>query len=261
MTTTVPGLARSIAARIASRRSAMRRYFVAPDATRPRSTSERIASGSSDARIVGGRDRDVGERARDPTHRLALAAVAVAAAAEHEDDLAVGQLPHGREQARERVLRVRVVDEDRVGLSGLDRARAGRDTLRTAASAAATSSAGGTPSARPPAAAASRLSTLNRPSSGDRTRNGARRVPPSKSTSAERSQRADAAADDVRPASPTANRSRRARRSAPRAAAEGIAGVDDGGAPGLRSSKSRALGLAVAPPCRDGSRGGRASGS
>ncbi len=119
MTTTVPGLARSIAARIAWRRSAMRRYFVAPEAARPRSTSERMASGSSERGLS---EVAIGMSARvpgDAAHRLALAAVAVPAAAEDEDDLPVGQLAHGREQPLERVRRVRVVDEDRVGLPRL----------------------------------------------------------------------------------------------------------------------------------------------
>ena len=74
------------------------------------------------ARVVAGDDHLVGERARDAAHQRALAAVAVAAAAEHAHELAV-RVPRGRCSRRhelaqraqhllERVGRVRVVDDD-----------------------------------------------------------------------------------------------------------------------------------------------------
>ena len=136
------GSASSIAARIASRRSAIARYFVAPEAASPASTSRRIASGILGARIVGRRDRDVGEPARDLAHRRALAAVAIAAAAEDEHDLPVRQLAHRLEQPLERVGRVRVVDEDRIGLPGLDALEPARHVAHARRRAAATSSGG-----------------------------------------------------------------------------------------------------------------------
>ena len=131
MTTTMPAFASSMAARIASRRSTIFRYFVAPERASPSSTSRRIASGLFRARIVGRRDRDVGPAPGDLAHRRPLAAVPVAAAAEDENDLLVRELAHRREQPLEGVGGVGVVDEDRVGLPGLDplqpsRARRGR---------------------------------------------------------------------------------------------------------------------------------------
>ena len=80
----------------------------------------RIASGSSERGLS---EVAIAMSARRPAISpigRALAAVAVPAAAEDQDDLLVGQLPHRGEQPLQGVLRVRVVDEDRVGLARLD---------------------------------------------------------------------------------------------------------------------------------------------
>ncbi len=63
------------------------------------------------ARIVGGRYRQVGEVGGDRAHERPLAAVAVAAAAEHAQQPAGGHRPHGAQDARQRIGCVRVVDE------------------------------------------------------------------------------------------------------------------------------------------------------
>ena len=166
MTTTVPGLASSIAWRIASRRSAIFRYFVAPDAVRPASTSRRIASGSSERGLSEVAMAMSASRPGDLAHRRALAAVAVAAAPEHEEDLPVRQLAHGlRAAARAR----RACARSRRG-SGTPgpprRARGARARCRRFAIAAATS-AGGMPRQRPAVAAPARFESWNRPSSGE----------------------------------------------------------------------------------------------
>ena len=66
------------------------------------------------ARVVARHDRDVGARADGLAHRAALRRIAIAAAAEDaEDALALASAAANRiEHARERVGRVRVVDED-----------------------------------------------------------------------------------------------------------------------------------------------------
>ena len=80
-----------------------------------------IASGSSTARVVGGHDRHVGEPPRHRAHLGALAAVAVAAAAEHHDQPpAADELARRPQHVLERVGRVGVVDEHREGLAALD---------------------------------------------------------------------------------------------------------------------------------------------
>ena len=65
------------------------------------------------ARIVVGDDRDVGERARDRAHQRPLAAIAVAAGAEHHVQPPVVCGRSARQQPLQRVGRVRVVDIDR----------------------------------------------------------------------------------------------------------------------------------------------------
>src|SRR6185437_5060467 len=76
------------------------------------------------ARIVGGDDRDVGELGRDPAHQRALAAVAVAAAAEDADHAALRQVARRAEDVLERIGRVGVVDEHGERLPLVDRLEA-----------------------------------------------------------------------------------------------------------------------------------------
>ena len=69
----------------------------------------------------------VRELARDLTHERPLVAVAVAARAEHDDEPAVAERARGAEHGRERVRRVRVVDDDREVLPLVDRLEPPRD--------------------------------------------------------------------------------------------------------------------------------------
>ena len=78
------------------------------------------------ARIVVGHQREVGEARGDLAHHRPLAAVAVAAAAEHHDQLALGERPQGRQHRLQRLGLVGVVDIDRRAAScGGPRAAAG----------------------------------------------------------------------------------------------------------------------------------------
>ncbi len=81
------------------------------------------------ARVVGRDDGEVGQPPRHPPHLRALAAVAVAAAAEHADQPPGGDLAGGREHVLEPVGRVRVVDEHGERLAGVDRLEPARDAL------------------------------------------------------------------------------------------------------------------------------------
>ena len=78
-----------------------------------------IASGSSERGIVGGDDHAVRQSRRDLPHQRPLAAVTIAAAAEH-DMQRPSSAPRRREDVFERVGRVRVVDENGERLSFVD---------------------------------------------------------------------------------------------------------------------------------------------
>ena len=69
------------------------------------------------ARIVGGEDRVVGELAGGAAHERALAAIAVAAAAEHDDQASLGQAAHRLQRRAQRAVGVRVVDHHREALA------------------------------------------------------------------------------------------------------------------------------------------------
>ncbi len=73
-------------------------------------------------RVVAGDDRHVGPLGHRPPHGEALARVAIASAPEHADDATrarpLPQRGQGRQNALERVRRVRVVDDDEEGLPG-----------------------------------------------------------------------------------------------------------------------------------------------
>ena len=72
------------------------------------------------ARIVVGDDDDIGEPRRDRAHHRPLARVAVAAAAEHDDEPAAAMRAQRRERRLERVGRMGVIDDHRraVGVRG-----------------------------------------------------------------------------------------------------------------------------------------------
>ena len=85
-----------------------------------------IASGSS---LRGLSDVTITRSARclgDRAHQRPLAAVAVAAGAEHADHAAVAELARRLQDGVERVRRVRVVDDDRERLALVDRLEAAR---------------------------------------------------------------------------------------------------------------------------------------
>ena len=96
---------------------------------RPAAISAMIASGSSERGLsevtIATSARSRGRRA----HQRALAAVAVAAGAEDDDQPPGRQLARGAQHVLQRVGRVRVVDEDGEGLALVDRLEAARDAL------------------------------------------------------------------------------------------------------------------------------------
>ena len=107
----------------------------------------------------------VGEPRGDRAHQRPLAAVAVAAAAEHAD--ARRPRVSGARRAQhvlERVGRVRVVDEHRERLAGVDRLEAARHARAARRSPAATASCGSSSSSRS-ATTQSTFSTLKSPRS------------------------------------------------------------------------------------------------
>src|SRR5205823_4177921 len=71
------------------------------------------------ARVVGRDDRAVGQRAGDPAHERPLLAVAVSSGTEDDGEPAA-ELACCAQDVLERIGRVRVVDDDRERLSGLD---------------------------------------------------------------------------------------------------------------------------------------------
>ena len=125
ITTTSPGRAPAIAVSIAARRSASC-STAGPVPTR---ISSMIASGILGARVVGGDDHAVGQPRGDLAHQRPLAAVAVAAAPEHDVHGRPRRLScRGRAQdVLERVGGVGVVDEHGELLAGVDRLEAARD--------------------------------------------------------------------------------------------------------------------------------------
>lgn len=72
------------------------------------------------AGVVGGQHGGVGEPGGCRPHRSAFCGVAVAAAAEHDVQSALGDLAQGAQDGLDGVGLVRVVDEREVGLSGVD---------------------------------------------------------------------------------------------------------------------------------------------
>ena len=120
------------------------------------------------ARVVRGDDDHVREPRGHGAHQRALAAVAVAAAAEDRDHAARPQLAHGLEQVLERVVGVGVVDDHREVLAGVHALQPARHAAQRR-EAARRPLSGATPRARAAPSAASRFCTLKRPSSGVRT--------------------------------------------------------------------------------------------
>ena len=95
--------------------------------------SARIAAGLLAARIVVGDDHDVGLLGRDRAHDRPLAAVAVAAAAEHADEPARGEGAQRVEHMRQRVGLVGVVDDARAPpLTSPTRLEPARHAVQTA---------------------------------------------------------------------------------------------------------------------------------
>ena len=114
--TTSPGAAASIAVAIARARSGS-----TSSSGRAGEHLRDDRGGILAARVVGGDDRAVGEVDREPAHLRPLAAVAVAAAAEHADHAARGELARGAEDMLERARLVRVVDDHGERLPLVDR--------------------------------------------------------------------------------------------------------------------------------------------
>ena len=78
------------------------------------------------ARIVVGHDRHIGEAGRSRAHHRPLARIAVAAAAEHQDEAAAHEWPQGRERFLERIGLVGVIDEHRRAADLADTLQASR---------------------------------------------------------------------------------------------------------------------------------------
>ena len=128
--TVSPGSARATAAAMAAARSsntATSPRSWAGTSAAPASIVARIARGSSPAGVVGGQYGGVGEPGRGRAHRHPLVRVAVAAAAEHGVQLALGDLAQGAQDRFDGVRLVRVVDDGEVGLAGVDALQAAGD--------------------------------------------------------------------------------------------------------------------------------------
>ena len=95
-----------------------------------------IASGSSERGLSDVTIATSASSRCDPPHQRPLAAIAVAAGAEDDDHTPVAEVARRAQHRRERVGRVRVVDDDRERLPLVDRleapgdARHGRDAFR-----------------------------------------------------------------------------------------------------------------------------------
>ena len=118
------------------------------------------------ARIVVGDEREVGEARGDLAHHRPLAAIAIAAAAEHHDQLAAGEGPQGRQHGLERLGLVGVVDIDRRRPSGDGRRAAGGRARRSRSPGPATARAGSPPVATTRPRAPSALEAWKPPTSG-----------------------------------------------------------------------------------------------
>ena len=122
-------------------------------------TSSMIASGSSLRGLSEVTSTRSASRARRVAHQRALAAVAVAARAEHHVQPAPRDLARRAQHVLERVGRVRVVHEHAEVLALVDRLEAAGHAAEAARSAIVAR----TPSERAAATAASTFCTLNRP--------------------------------------------------------------------------------------------------
>ena len=71
-----------------------------------------MASGSSFRRIIGSDDAVVGVLVGDPAHERALLFVAIAARAENDNEAAGSELAQSLEDIEERVVAVRIIDEN-----------------------------------------------------------------------------------------------------------------------------------------------------
>ena len=128
--------------------------------------SRMIASGSSERGLSLVTIATSASSDGDPAHERALAAVAVAAAAEDAEHARRGaMLARGAQDVLQRVGRVRVVDDDREVLALVDRLEAPRH-LADGRAAPRRSTSSSTPSARAAWTAARQLRTLNGPGSG-----------------------------------------------------------------------------------------------
>ena len=164
-----------------------------------------------------------------------------------------------RQRLLQRIGRVRVVDDhQRLRRRRRRGGSCGRATGCSCASASAMAS-GASPSASSAPATASRLSTLKRPSSGERTawrasphRRRSKAMPPASSAMLLRAHVAPARRCELSADARACRRQRREQR-----AAEGVVDVDHRRAQPRPREQPR-LGLRRRPPCRRGSRGGRA---
>ena len=108
---------------------------------RPGEEAARIARRVLGARVVVGDDQDVGQARRDLAHHRALAGVAVAARAEHDEQPPAVSGRRAAQRGRDRVGLVGVVDDDREVLALVDPLQAAGDPGAARASAAATAPA------------------------------------------------------------------------------------------------------------------------
>ena len=109
ISTASPGRASAIAASIAARAIALDERALRT--TESAQDHRDDAIGVLAARVVVGDDDAVREPLGRLAHQRTLAGIALAAAAEHDEYAAAGMRAHGRERLRERVGRVRVVDD------------------------------------------------------------------------------------------------------------------------------------------------------
>ena len=158
ITTMSPGPASSSASSIAARRSSSM-LELAERACRDLG-GDRL--GRLRARVVGGQDRPVGELGDDAAHQRPLAAVAVAAGAEDDDEPPVAEAARGADHVLERVGRVRVVDDHGERLPVVDRLEPARERPRPTRCPRRIASSS-TPSARAASAAPIAFSRLKAP--------------------------------------------------------------------------------------------------
>ena len=140
----------------------------APGVLRARQDCGADRGGLLAARIVVGDDDEIGAARGDFAHQRPLALVAVAAAAEDDDQPALGQRTQRREDLFQRVGLVGVIDEDRRAVAGADEFEPPRRALQIVERREDVARAA-SPAAMASPAATSALEVWKAPASGSST--------------------------------------------------------------------------------------------